>query len=165
MRCYELATLRSRELVIPRSRATARPYGSEPYSRNWPKNKHFLFQSQFDFLHARVRVAPPPQLRKPAALQPTGDTPELPMQPPAPAQQLRCPASSQRISQAPPPCRSSCACARGNELMQRSRLATTLISEPPPSCNAALPPRRNASCCRPRACAGGPRGCESRTNL
>lgn len=52
----------------------------------------------------------------------------------------------------------SCACARGNELTQHSRLAATLISEPPPSCNAALPPRRNASCCRPRACAGGPRG-------
>ena len=51
---------RSYELVILRSRATARPYGSEPYSRNWPENKHFLFQSQFDFLHARVRVAPPP---------------------------------------------------------------------------------------------------------
>lgn len=50
------------------------------------------------------------------------------------------------------------ACARGNELMQCSRLATTLISVPPPSCNAALPPRRNASCCRPHACAGGPRG-------
>ena len=60
VRCYELVIPHSRELVIPRSRATARPYGSEPYSRNWPKNKHFLFQSQFDFLHARVRVAPPP---------------------------------------------------------------------------------------------------------
>ena len=57
---YAPATPHSRELVIPRSRATARPYGSEPYSRNWPKNKHFLFQNQFDFLHARVRVAPPP---------------------------------------------------------------------------------------------------------
>ena len=60
MRCYELVILRSHGLVIPRSRATARPYGSEPYSRIGAKNKHFLFQSQFDFLHARVRVAPPP---------------------------------------------------------------------------------------------------------
>lgn len=68
MRGYKLVIPRSRALVIlhrcesttPHSRATARPYGSEPYSRNWPKNKHFLFQSQFDFLHARVRVAPPP---------------------------------------------------------------------------------------------------------
>lgn len=52
MQCYEL--------VIPRSRATARPYGSRPHRRNWPENKHFLFQSQLFLLHARVRVGPPP---------------------------------------------------------------------------------------------------------
>ena len=77
VRCYELVILRSRELVTRRSRATARPYGSEPYSRNWPKNKHFLFQNQFALLHARVRVAPPPNnsaspLRKSTPPQPTG---------------------------------------------------------------------------------------------
>lgn len=67
-RCRESTTPCSRATARPhhcksttlRSRATARPYGSKPYSLNWPKNKHFLFQSQFDFLHARVRVAPPP---------------------------------------------------------------------------------------------------------
>lgn len=63
---------RSRALATPRSRATARPYGSEPYSRIDAKNKHFLFRSQFDFLHARVRVAPPPNnsasLRRPNQL-------------------------------------------------------------------------------------------------
>ena len=72
MWCYELVTPCSRELVILRSRATARPYGSEPYSRIGAKNKHFLFRSQFDFLHARVRVAPPPNnsasLRRPNQL-------------------------------------------------------------------------------------------------
>lgn len=93
MRCYKL--------VIPRSRATARPYGSEPYSRIGAKNKHFLFQSQFDFLHARVRVAPP--LNNSAS-------PQHPNQLATPLnyrcstlaspKQLRKPVSLQRISQA-----------------------------------------------------------------
>ena len=58
-RSRELVTPRSLKLVTLRSRATARPYGSEPYSRIDAKNKHFLFQGQLT-LHARVRVAPPP---------------------------------------------------------------------------------------------------------
>lgn len=60
LRGYKLVIPHRCKSTTPHSCATARPYGSEPYSRNWPKNKHFLFQSQFDFLHARVRVAPPP---------------------------------------------------------------------------------------------------------
>lgn len=60
MRCYRLVIPHRCKSTTPHSRATARPYGSEPYSRIGAKNKHFLFQSQFDFLHARVRVAPPP---------------------------------------------------------------------------------------------------------
>lgn len=82
----ELAILHRCESTTPHSRATARPYGSEPYSRIGAKNKHFLFQSQFDFLHARVRVAPASQqLCKPAPLQTTGGTPELLMQHTRPA--------------------------------------------------------------------------------
>ena len=72
MQCYGLVIPRSRALATLHSRTTARPYGSEPYSRIGAKNKHFLFRSQFDFLHARVRVAPPPNnsasLRRPNQL-------------------------------------------------------------------------------------------------
>lgn len=85
MQCYELvilyfresATPRSRGLATPRSLATARPYGSEPYSRIDAKNKHFLFQGQLTSACARARGPASQQLRRPAPLQSTGSTPEL----------------------------------------------------------------------------------------
>lgn len=154
-KCYESTTLRSHGLVIPRSRITARPYGSEPYSRIGAKNKHFLFQSQFDFLHARVRVALPPN--NSASLQHSNQLAALlnyhaadlapapnnsaPLRRRNQSHRPRRPDSPQARRPATPR-----ACARGNDLMQHSRLAATL---------------RVVARVRARV---GPRGCESRTN-
>ena len=157
LRAGDPALPRAGDSSLPRHRQALRIQTAPPglVFQNFGKSAH-----QF-FMHARVRVAPPPNnsassprhqlltcTRKNMVCQ------KRPMAPAAPPpQQLRPAAPPQRISQAPaaPP------------LLARARVGTTRRSAPAQLLPASLR-RRNASCRRPRACAGGPRGCESRTN-
>lgn len=127
--------LRAGNPALPRHRQALRFQAAPPglVFQNFGKSP-----LQF-FMHAHVRVAPPPnnsadllRSNQLAALL-NYRAADLPT-----PQQLR-PASPQRISQAPPPRHSS-----------RVRAWERV--------DAAYLRRRNASCCSPRACAGGPRG-------